>query len=516
MQNCPQGRSRLGRTALVWSWMAIAMGAAAQAQAPPADSAIDVAALHAEIAALRADYEERLAALEQKLVAIEAAQGAATAPETTAQEATATPTTPESVAAPTPSPTDAAAAAADLAAATEAAAAAAAAAAQPPAAAPAPEPAPVTLVAGAGGKNFLNLSLDGLIAAGASTAKDIGPLEPGGHDPAQRGFTVQNVEAVFEGAVDPYFRGQANVVLQVTPDGETNVELEEAYATSTSLPAGLQLKAGHFLTELGRLNASHPHTWDFVDQPLVNGRFFGPDGLRSTGARLSWLVPTNFYSEAFLTVQNSQGETATSFRSAPGETLFGRDIQSRDVSGLEELLVVPRYALSFDLSDTETVVLGASAAFGPNGTGEDGRTRIYGLDGFWKWKPTNAFNGFPFVKVQGELMRRNASVAAVEEQSLPAASFSDWGSYLQLSWGYRPGHIVGLRLDRVAGDQGNPVDPNLAPRWRLSPALTWFPTEFSKLRLQYNFDRSDLFPQDEHSLWLQLEFLLGAHAAHKF
>ena len=71
-------------------------------------------------------------------------------------------------------------------------------------------------------------------------------------------------------------------------------------------------------------------------------------------------------------------------------------------------------------------------------------------------------------------------------------------------------------MDRVAGDQGNPVDPNLAPRWRLSPALTWFPTEFSKLRLQYNFDRSDLFPQNEHSLWLQLEFLLGAHAAHKF
>src|SRR6185436_4069066 len=249
MQNCPQGRSRLGRTALVWSWIAIVMGAAAQAHAPSADPAIDVAALHAEIAALRADYEQRLAALEQKLVAIEAAQGAATAPEATAQEAAATAMTPESVAAPATSPTKAAAAAADLAAATEAAAAAAA--AQPAAAAPAPAPAPITLVAGAAGKNFLNLSLDGLIAAGASTAKDIGPLEPGGHDPAQRGFTVQNVEAVFEGAVDPYFRGQANVVLQVTPDGETNVELEEAYATSTSLPAGLQLKAGHFLTELG-------------------------------------------------------------------------------------------------------------------------------------------------------------------------------------------------------------------------------------------------------------------------
>src|SRR6185295_3256162 len=165
-------------------------------------------------------------------------------------------------------------------------------------------------------------------------------------------FTVQTVETVFDGAVDPYFRGQANIVFQIDDHGATTAELEEVYVTSTSLPHGLQLKAGQFFTEIGRLNPSHPHSWDFVDQPLVNGRFFGPDGLRSTGARVSWLLPTNFYSEAFLTVQNSQGETATSFRSAPGETLFGRDIERRQVSGLAELLVVPRYALSFDLSDT--------------------------------------------------------------------------------------------------------------------------------------------------------------------
>jgi len=105
---------------------------------------------------------------------------------------------------------------------------------------------------------------------------------------------------------------------------------------------------------------------------------------------------------------------------------------------------------------------------------------------------------------------------ATADGALPSATFDDWGAYLQASWGYKPGHVIGLRVDRVAGDQGDPMDPLLAPRWRLSPAWTWFPTEFSKLRLQYNFDRSDVFSHDEHSLWLQLEFLLGAHAAHKF
>ncbi|HXU29626.1 MAG TPA: hypothetical protein VN851_03525 [Thermoanaerobaculia bacterium] len=450
--------------------------------------------LRRELAAIKAESERRIADLERRLAEVENAQA------------------PPSVEA-VPSEADLAAAAAEI-------AASASAPSQATAADTAPQsPAPITLVSGGGGKNFLNLSLDGLIAAGTSTARDIGSLQTGGHDPIQRGFTVQNVETVFDGAVDPYFRGQANIVFQIDDHGATTAELEEVYVTSTSLPHGLQAKAGQFFTEFGRLNPTHPHSWDFVDQPLVNGRFFGPDGLRSVGARLSWLLPTSFYSEAFLAVQNSQGETLASFRSVPGETLFGRPILTRDVATGSDLLITPRYAASFDLSDTQTVLLGASAALGPNGTGPAGKTRIYGIDGFWKWKPTNAFNGFPFVKVQGELMRRSATVDAVElspEVALPRATFEDWGGYLQASWGYKPGHVLGLRLDRVGGDQGDSQDPALAPRWRLSPALTWFPTEFSKLRLQYNFDRSDAFRHDEHSLWLQFEFLLGAHAAHKF
>src|SRR5262245_58190 len=75
-------------------------------------------------------------------------------------------------------------------------------------------------------QNYINLSFDALVAAGTSTADDIEKLQLGGHDPKQRGFTVQNLETVFEGKVDPYFRGQANVVLQIDPHGETTIEAE--------------------------------------------------------------------------------------------------------------------------------------------------------------------------------------------------------------------------------------------------------------------------------------------------
>jgi hypothetical protein len=384
---------------------------------------------------------------------------------------------------------------------------------------------PIVLAGGGSSKNFLNLSFDALVAGGTSTTSDIGAIETGGHDPAQRGFTVQNTETVLEGAVDPYFRGQGNIIFQIDAEGETVVELEEAYLTTTSLPHNLQVKAGTYFSEFGRLNPQHPHTWDFVDQPLVNGRFLGPDGLRGPGARLSWLMPTPFYSELYLSAQNSHGETATSFRSAPGEEIFGRVIEERPVRSTGDLLYVPRWAASFDLSDTQTLLLGTTAALGPNGTAQDTRTELYGLDVFWKWKAADAQAGFPFVKWQTEAMWRRYEAGqfssdtdgdGIDDFLLPAETLEDWGGYSQLSWGWRRGWVAGLRGDYVTGDEGAfEPDPQRSTRWRLSPALTWFPTEFSKFRLQFNHD--DLEGQgSEQSLWLQMEFTLGAHAAHKF
>lgn len=380
---------------------------------------------------------------------------------------------------------------------------------------PEPQPPPPPLLRTAGGRAYANLSLDVLAAAGSATEPEVTSLQLGGHDPTRRGFTIQNVELVVDGAVDPYFRGQANLIFFIDAEGETVVELEEAYATTTSLPANLQVKAGQFFTEFGRLNPQHPHFWDFVDQPLINGRLFGPDGLRSAGARVSWLMPVRFYSELFLTVQNAHGETLTSFGSAEGESLFGRPIVESAVASAGDLLVAPRYSASLDLGATQTILLGGSAAFGPNGTGPDGRTHIYGVDFFYKWKPARAEKGFPFVKVQAEAMRRSYRAAASEAAA--EATFRDSGLYAQALWGFRTRWVAGARYERVYGARGDasPEDPLHEPRWRASANVSWFPSEYSKLRLQYNYDGRER-SRDASSLWLQLEFLLGAHAAHKF
>ncbi len=392
-------------------------------------------------------------------------------------------------------------------------------------------------------QNYLNLSFDALVAAGASTANDFDKLQQGGHDPKQRGFTVQNLEAIFDGKIDPYFRGQANVVLQIDPHGETSIEAEEAYLETMSLPWNLQVKAGQFFTEFGRLNPTHPHSWDFVDQPIVNGRFLGEDGLRSAGARISWLMPTPFYSELYFTVANSQGGTAFSFRNDhEGESYLGRLATDRSVKTVGDMLFAPRYVASFDLSDSETLVAGASAAFGPNSSASDTDTQIYGVDLFYKWKSPQHHAGFPFVAWQTEAMLRRFKAGAFNwdlngnnaadpgEQTdlgtglpavLPRETITDWGLYSQIAYGFRKGWVAGLRGDYVTPMEQSRYENTIgrdldrASRWRISPNLTYYPSEFSKIRLQYNYDQRHGIGED-HSVWLQFEFLLGTHAAHKF
>lgn len=408
------------------------------------------------------------------------------------------------------------------------------------------------------GGAYMDIGLVGTFAAGGSTARDIeGGTQLGGHDPNQRGFTVQGVEVSFSGAVDPYFRGSANVLFSVDSDGESYTELEEAWLETMALPGNLQVRAGQFLTDFGRLNVQHPHQWAFVDTPLVNARFLGADGLRNPGARVSWLMPTPFYSELFLAVQNSHGEGASSFRDG-GHSHGGHDDHDelpfgyrhadndRGVRGLGDLLFAPRYALSFDLTESQTLLLGTSAAFGPNSSGGAGdtTTHVYGLDFFWKWKPAKAHGGFPFVSLQTEGMMRRYELGAFdwagEDEPLvfsapdePAAlgreTVTDYGFYSQMLYGFRKGWVVGLRYDYVTGERADYEklgltdhdgellgrDPLRRQRWRISPNLTWYPSEYSKIRLQYNYDdRADVGV--DHSVWLQWELLLGAHAAHKF
>jgi hypothetical protein len=87
--------------------------------------------------------------------------------------------------------------------------------------------------------------------------------------------------------------------------------------------------------------------------------------------------------------------------------------------------------------------------------------------------------------------------------------------------------VAGVRYDRALGEAdaytlpdqsySSASDPLRDSRQRYSGVLTYYPSEFSKLRLQYNYDRAQFLSKtDAHSAYLQFEILFGAHGAHKF
>jgi len=402
------------------------------------------------------------------------------------------------------------------------------------------QPPSAQLLATPSSLRLIDVSLSLVGAAGTSTERDavLADLEGGGHDPKKRGFTLQQAELSLGGAVDPYFTAQAHLVYLIDPDaGESVVELEEAYLTSQALPLDLQLKAGMFLTEFGRINPTHAHAWDWQDQPVILTRLFGGDGMRAPGARLSWLAPTPNYTELFVAVQNANGEQMPSFLAADEvydeRPIGGRTFAPSDVRSFGDLVYSARVVTSWDLGEAASTALGASVALGPNATGDGAETVVWGADFVYKWRPPGGQRGWPHFVVQGEVVGRSFEAAAQVDDSdpanpvaLPATTLHDLGAYLQATWGFRLGWDVGLRAEWAGGSGASydvatqtfarAGDPYRADRFRIAPMLAWHPSEFSRFRLQYNYDDTDALADPVHSVWLGYEILIGKHPPHKY
>ncbi len=327
------------------------------------------------------------------------------------------------------------------------------------------------------------------------------PLQTGAHDPQVNGFNLQQLELAIGAPVDPYFRFDGNIVFS-----QFGVEIEEIYATTTGLPAGLQFRVGQFLTRYGRLNATHPHTWEFVDQAFPLGRVVGGEGNRGLGAEASILMPFPWYFEVLgsLTMANGAA-TALSF-------FGGDDLGVKTPLDFESVVAIKQfYPLGADVS----LLWGVSWASGPNATGRDNRTDLIGTDLFLKIRPVTRRSPMQFTFLAELIYRR---------RQVPVDIWSDVGLVTQLQWRFAQRWAVAARYELgtpTLNLEGTTVVDPLDPAWtanrhRGALNVTFWPTEFSRLRLQGGLDaplwRDDL----AFSAVLALEFNLGAHGAHSF
>ncbi|MCE9667223.1 zinc-regulated TonB-dependent outer membrane receptor [Myxococcus stipitatus] len=358
---------------------------------------------------------------------------------------------------------------------------------------------PLSIPGAGSGTNFLDLSFILDVAAAGFSSKE--PLQGGAHDPTRNGFNLQQLELSIGSVVDPYFRFDANIVYS-----QFGVEIEEAYGTTLALPYSLQVRAGQFLTRFGRMNATHPHAWDFVDQPFAMSRVFGGEGNRGLGVELSWLAPLPWFVEVTGSATDATGEaTARSFLGASND---------RVLSPLD-LQLTGAVKQFFPLSDDLSLMWGLSAATGPNPTGYRNRTDVYGTDLYLRYRPITAASD-TLVTLQVEALYRRRQV--------PDDVLTDYNGYAQLAWRFSQRWATAARYElgtAAHGQDGKVAADPLDPEWtknrdRVSVNLTFWPTEFSRLRLQAARDDARWRDEADYSVFLALELVTGAHGAHAF
>ena len=369
------------------------------------------------------------------------------------------------------------------------------------------------------------IGVNGAVAVGGSseTGEALENLQGGDHDPRQNGFTLQTLDLAFLGSLDPYFDAEANIAFFLDTEGETVVELEEAFLRTQpgTLPAGFEIEAGQMFTEFGAYNPEHFHDHAFLDQPVILSRLFGPDGSRGPGARVGWQAPTPFPLELHLGAQNSNGETQPSFRSSDEafeeRPIGGRAFVERDVENFDDLTYLGRIATAFDVGAATHVDLGASALVGPNASGPDAHTYIAGVD----FAIGHGFADGRWLEWQSEFLYRHYEAEANPAEDFPEDTLEDYGFYTQLLFGFAPRWSAGLRYEYVTGAgesvgdfSGRDEDPFRDDRHRISPLLTWQFAPTANLRLQYNYDNADhLDDGDAHTLWLGAQWSFGAGEA---
>jgi hypothetical protein len=79
-----------------------------------------------------------------------------------------------------------------------------------------------------------------------------------------------------------------------TADGRLFTHTERLMLTHERQDSGFSLGLGRFASQVGAINAQHPHEDDFSERPLLYRGFLGNHWF-DDGLRLNWLAPTPFY-----------------------------------------------------------------------------------------------------------------------------------------------------------------------------------------------------------------------------
>ena len=293
----------------------------------------------------------------------------------------------------------------------------------------------------------------------------------------------------FQSNLDPFSFTKA--ALEIGPSG---LGFGEGYITWTKIFPGVGLTAGKFRQQFGVLNRWHVHALDQFEFPLALTTILGEEGLNQVGLSFDWIMPSIISDANTLTLQITNGQN---------EHLFSGDMFSIPAG----LLHLKNY---WDLSRDTYLEIGLTGMLGQNnqrGYDEEGNlvfedsrlTALGGLDITVFWEPLNQARYHSFIW-RTELYYAN--------KELVNKMIKAFGGYSYVEYKFDLQWQVGTRIDYT-----QPFETNNSQKYsyQIVPYITWWQSNWVKLRLQYNYLNGTEIPTAQNTIRLQIIFAAGPH-----
>lgn len=299
-------------------------------------------------------------------------------------------------------------------------------------------------------------------------------------------FSLREIELDLRADIDPYAKGVLILAVEKeTPGSEYGIDVEEGYATLETLPWNLRGKFGRWRQEFGVANTTHRHDLPWFDYPFATFAFLGEEGLIGDGVSLGWLapcVPLEFQANVF----TSSGWFITADSNEP------------DYLG--------RASYFIDVTDRSWLRLGGDVLYGKTTPGGGRDAILGGADATFKW-----------VEDQSMSFVLTSEVYALRREDFGMADDAlGWFVAGQVQPGlYR--WYFGARYD--SDDYFGEIEGNR--EWAVSAFVSYYTTEFLRLRLGYEHREAELGPTGRtndsfDTLLLQATFVFGSHPAEPY
>ncbi len=362
---------------------------------------------------------------------------------------------------------------------------------------------------------------------GADAGGEIGTKLPAGFSSALR-----TIELFAAADVDPFARayliasGHAEAINSRGSEefGKAVFEIEEAAIQTTSLPYNLSVRGGRFFADWGYLGRRHAHDLPQIDPPPTLALFMGQAN-RTDGIELSWLAPTDTY----LALTAGYGFNFGFVGEGPLS-----NIRTQVIQGSTVFTSLRTYK---DLTDDHNIELGFSFLYTPQSrvpeamdlallaVDEDDPVdrHTFDLDFHYRWYPLG--RGLrQSLSLHGEILydfgQGRRSIFGNTK------SRGAWGGYAyaeyRLNKQWRPGfrfdyHQMpsepALITNPTTGNPGSTVNTsgNRTSAVTYSPYITFYPSEFHRLVLQYNHSRYGNTLDPQNQVLLQWQVVIGSH-----